>query len=260
MRLINLETINLWSWLVTCETKNELYGPEDFKFDIDEFIKFLQSRFNDSNRSFSVEPCEVNFLDTNVKQKKVLVRFNNNFNENILKFIIGLEQSGSHISIDEKLYIPPPHIPDLPKQSVHQPDVSWKSLAMGIFLIALSITPSNRLLVFPGIFIIIWHFSRQKHLKHAKSTNEKVRKGPESIKTEWAKWETDTLTPALELFNSYFGRFSRQFVEDIDHVLKVDYKEKKLDFRYRSEKEHSQKTIKDRINALKEENKKSFKT
>jgi hypothetical protein len=251
-----LDTLKLWTWLLKSDTKIEIYCPEDLKVTIEDFTKALQERIEKDSVPAKASLCQINWEDAKSKQVVILLKpTDSDIDKNVFNFLITLDTVGNYTYIDEKIYIKPHKIPSFPDKKKHEPDVTWKSLALGIFFIILGITWN--ICFFPGIYLIFWHFARKKHLGEAKETNKKASDTPEKIAKSWEEWEKNTLDTAYySANNSKFGKLNQAMSSTVIQVIKALFESKKAVLKYRVEKETSIKQIKDEAKKRMEESKK----
>lgn len=99
----------LWSFLIKSEAKREIACSPQTQVTFDAFVAAFRSKVLENRLPASVEVLDVNWDNTDVRQRILMVSYTGNAApQNVLQFSISVNQMGNFVYVDRRTHIVPP--------------------------------------------------------------------------------------------------------------------------------------------------------
>ncbi len=217
----------LWSWLKTKSERKKYFTGQASDISPVDFMKMVNARMGENGvpARVSVKKIEWDRSDVN----RVVFYINPAVKEaNPLTQIVPFEHIGKYTFVEEKTFITPPDLPDVPKKqlpiSQDLAKFTLVLLSMGIALFALGIlyialNPAMLLLSVIGIVPAVLGFRGVIKIREIKKHNDLCIKQEALWNEAWTNWEKTIFIHAFQ--EDINGHLSRIFDSASDCIKQV---------------------------------------
>lgn len=218
----------LWSWLRKDNKRQQFYTEEENTLTQQEYIDKLSQKLEENHVPATVEMRDVQWDRSNVQQRICYVRPASEL-VNPLSCLIQFNHVGKFTFVEEKTFITPPNLPEVPQRRVEIPDDlsnGGKSMLLAIVLviIAVILLSAEMMEVALIVFIIAAAFGFTGYLDSSKldkllSHNRKCEEQERAWNNAWNNWQnTIFLHSFQENVNGQISRIYDSVFECIKQV------------------------------------------
>lgn len=227
----------MWSWLKRDAKRQQFFTEEELALTEDEFMYYVEEKMTDNNVPAIIEKKKVYWDRSNVCKEAYLVT-PLVYVANPLSYIVQFNKVGKFAFVEEKAFITPPDLPEVPGKKVNVPNLNtmmtWSAIIGLVFLfwgIKMAMTPYSGSsagfgiflgAVFLGVSYICWN-----KVKTATDHNKKVEIEELAWEKAWSEWsKTNFMHSFQEDIN---GQLSRVFDAVFSCIKQVSEEQLKVD-------------------------------
>ena len=239
----------LWSGLIKSFWRVGIFCPPELIVVEDDFYKELQDQISTNRIPATAELCNIDWDNTGISQKRIIVTYSGDEikpDENVIQFLIGVDDFGNFSYIEEKVIIKKPDLPPYPQEKEHSERPSG-SCGLYFILFILGIIPG---LIYRAIIS-----GKQEDYDAIVAKDEKLyKKQKKEWDNAWDTWENNVFRVAyLSATNDIYGRFTETISIIVKNVIKVLYEDRKAEIRERTEQEYTKEQLKDEMEKRRKE-------
>lgn len=218
----------LWSWLQKDSKRQQFYTEEENTLTQQEYLEKLSQKLEENHVPATVEMRDVQWDRSNVQQRICYVRPASEL-VNPLSCLIQFNHVGKFTFVEEKTFITPPNLPEVPQKRVEIPanmKDGGKSMLLAIVLVIITVIllSAEMMQVALIVFIIAAAFGFTGYLDSSKldellSHNRKCEEQERAWNSAWNNWQnTIFLHSFQENINGQISRIYDSVFECIKQV------------------------------------------
>lgn len=233
-----MSSTELWSWLQRSSKRQLFFTEEENPLSREGYMRLLAEKLDKNKVPAKVSARQIQWDRSDVKQGIYYVE---PISEavNPLTCLIQFNHVGKFTFVEEKTFITPPNLPEVPQKKVPIPqDLQQKSMAMlygaalvigGLLLTALN-AQIGLIAALVGAVMAVYGFTARAELKTLKEHNEKCAKQERAWNAAWSNWENSIFEHSFqESVNGQIGRIFDSVFECIRQLNNEQFSEKASD-------------------------------
>lgn len=205
----------LWSWLQKGSKRQHFYTEEESLLTQDEYMTLLAKKLSDNNVPATVRKRHIQWDRSNVDQD---VCFLQPMSEavNPLSCLIQFNHVGKFTFVEEKTFITPPDLPEVPQKKANIPSdlvdtTGWLPIGCLVAAGSLLLFLINAMLAFVGILIgggiALTGYNAKQKLEALRKHNKKCDEQERKWDAAWSNWENSIFLHSFQ--ENVNGQISR---------------------------------------------------
>ena len=192
-----MSSTELWSWLQKSSKRQHFFTEEENTLSAEEYISLLAKRIAESNVPANVHSRRIQWDRSNVMQDIYLVQPVSNA-VNPLSCLVQFNHVGKFTFVEEKTFITPPDLPEVPEKKVPiseelRKQALYLPVGIGVAIIGLLFFAINATVgivaILCGAALAWFGFSAQQKLNALQEHNRKCDRQEAAWNAAWGNWE-----------------------------------------------------------------------
>lgn len=235
----------LWSWLKKDSKRQQFFTDEVSPLTDEEFMRKVQDRMDESGVPAEIERRKIQWDRSSIQQDVFIVKPNTSVASPI-SYLLQFNHVGKFTFVEEKSFITPPNLPDVPLKKLSVPTNLGKMLALmvygvlailvGVCLIMLNgvskyfdTAGTGGILLLIGAMLFLVGLSKKSELDAINKHNKKCDEMEKAWTDAWANWENTIFLHSFQedingqlsrIYDSVFGCIKQVCSEEFDNCAR----------------------------------------